>query len=83
MAGWDGPEGLWVNEHGGTDVVRLDPETGDELARTEIGGRPGVTLGLGGVWARSDDEKRLARIDSSRPTAPEAAWGDRRRERSG
>jgi streptogramin lyase len=57
-----GPEGFWVVEHDGF-VTRLDPETGEQLARVEVGGRPGVTLGLGSVWAGSDDEKTLSRID--------------------
>jgi DNA-binding beta-propeller fold protein YncE len=59
----NGPEGLWVNEHAGDEIVRLDPATGDELARVVIGGRPGMVLGLGSVWALSDDDRLVSRID--------------------
>lgn len=57
-----GPEGLWVAEHDGY-VTRLDPETGEQLARIWVGGRPGVNLGLGSVGAGSDDEMVVHRID--------------------
>lgn len=58
-----GEEGVWVTEHRQGNLVRLDPETGEELARLGVGGRPGVAIGFGSVWARSDDDRVVSRID--------------------
>lgn len=62
-----GPEGLWVLEHDGF-ATRLDPATGEQVARLEVGARPAIALGLGSVWAGSDDEKTLSRIDPATNT---------------
>jgi len=57
-------EAVWVVTHAGY-VVRLDPEFGETIAAISVGGRPGIAIGFDSVWARSDDEGTISRIDPS------------------
>jgi streptogramin lyase len=61
-----GFQSLWVEEHRGTDVVRVDPRTDRVIATVKVGhgGCQEPTVGFGHVWvAPCDDSTKVSEID--------------------
>ena len=55
---------VWVTVSGG--LVRLDPATGDVVARIDLGGRPwGVATAGGAVWIANETDGTITRVDPS------------------
>jgi streptogramin lyase len=57
---------LWVEQHHGTDVVRVDPRTDKVIATVKVGhsGCEQPTVGFGHVWvAPCDDSTKVSEID--------------------
>lgn len=67
----DGPMGVavgfgsvWVTDHGGDTVSRIDPNTNRVAAMIRVGRGPGhVAAGYGAVWVTDDRDDVLWRID--------------------
>jgi DNA-binding SARP family transcriptional activator/outer membrane protein assembly factor BamB len=59
-----GAGGLWLGERSGGEVIRLDPTTGQVLARIRVGaGTVGIATGFGSVWVSSESAGTVDRID--------------------
>jgi len=57
------PDAVWVTLRDDREVVRIDPGTGEIVARIPVGGQPWpVATGAGSVWV-AELEGRLLRID--------------------
>jgi streptogramin lyase len=57
---------LWVAVFGSGDVDRIDPRTGQVVARRHVGGWPvRLGVGFGSIWV-NDDNGRVLRIRPAR-----------------
>jgi YVTN family beta-propeller protein len=67
------PEGIalgfgsvWVASRAGNELVRIDPDTGEEMARIAVGPDPGgVLVGRNHVWVAVGGSDEVVRIDPS------------------
>jgi len=51
-----GEGAVWVTDHEGGTLLRIDPGTGTVVSTTRIGGHPsGIAVGAGRVWLSVDD----------------------------
>jgi YVTN family beta-propeller protein len=68
----DGNTSGWVSNPEGDTVWRLDPFTGEVVARIPVGDAPtGIALGDGAVWVANSGDGTVSRIDPASETVVE------------
>ncbi len=59
-----GDGSLWATQRGANRVVRIDPETGEQIATIGVGNGPtGIAFGDGAVWVANSLDGTVTRID--------------------